>query len=265
MVEIDQGQMSQVVQNLIINAKEAMPDGGEIEVACANIKQGMDCKVLQGSGSEHVRISIHDNGPGIDEDTVSKIFDPYFTTKAEGSGLGLAISHSIVLRHGGLLSVESSPRCGTTFTICLPASGQAEVGREEEEKTSVKGRKGRIMVMDDEEMIRNVASEMLALEGHEVVFARNGEEAIGLYKECLGTPEAIDLVIMDLTIPGGMGGKEAVVELLAMDAGAKVVVTSGYSTDPIMAHHQDYGFAAALVKPFEIHSFYNVINEVLGR
>ncbi len=265
LVDIDQGQMSQVIQNLIINAKEAMPDGGEIQVTCDNVHQGSERQLPLCQESKYVRVVIKDNGPGIPAESLSRIFDPYFTTKEKGSGLGLAICYSIVTKHGGHISVEPGPDSGTIFTIYLPLSADDGMPGEEEEGVIAAPKKAQIMIMDDDEMVLSVAKEMLALDGHEVLLARNGTEALRLYQERFASPQPIDLVIMDLTIPGGMGGKEAVTEILAVDPEAKIIVASGYSNDPIMANFHDYGFVAALVKPFQLAPFYRVVNKVLLR
>jgi CheY-like chemotaxis protein len=195
---------------------------------------------------------------------VSKIFDPYFTTKETGSGLGLAICHSIVTKHGGAISVDSLPQAGTVFTLYLPLS-QSTAVQEVEEEVMLKPKAACVMIMDDDEMIRRVAATMLEMEGHEVVLAKNGEEAITLYLERFASAKPVDLVIMDLTIPGGMGGKEAVSEILAVNPRAKVIVSSGYSNDPIMANPQHFGFVAALVKPIRLLPFQKIINQVLSQ
>lgn len=264
-VDIDQGQMSQVVQNLIINAREAMPDGGEIQVTCDNVPQGSERQLPLCQESKYVRVVIKDNGPGIPTEVVHRIFDPYFTTKEKGNGLGLAICYSIINKHGGHIFVETGPESGTNFTIYLLLSAADVIPGEEEEAVIAAPNKAQIMIMDDDEMVLAVTKEMLALKGHEVLRTRNGIEALRLYQERLVSPQPIDLVIMDLTIPGGMGGKEAVREILKVDPQAKVIVASGYSNDPIMANFHDYGFVAALVKPFQLAPFYRVINKVLLR
>jgi PAS domain S-box-containing protein len=264
LVDIDQGQMSQVVQNLIINAKEAMAGGGEIQVTCDNVPPGTEPQAAPDQEGRYVRVRIQDNGPGMSAEIVSKIFDPYFTTKETGSGLGLAICHSIVTKHGGAISVDSLPQAGTVFTLYLPLS-QSTAVQEVEEEVMLKPKAACVMIMDDDEMIRRVAATMLEMEGHEVVLAKNGEEAITLYLERFASAKPVDLVIMDLTIPGGMGGKEAVSEILAVNPRAKVIVSSGYSNDPIMANPQHFGFVAALVKPIRLLPFQKIINQVLSQ
>ena len=252
LVQIDPGQMSQVIQNMVINAAQAMPEGGSVLVACRN-------RPTTGKGGKSVRdaveISITDSGSGINPDIIDKLFDPYFTTKAKGSGLGLSICHSIVHQHGGTISVTSSPGKGATFTILLPVGPKKEqtgARRREEllpEQTS--DQKGvRILLMDDEEMVSKVASAMLRHLGHEVELARDGQEAIFLYKQSMEEGRKFALIIMDLTIPGGMGGKDAIREIHKIDPKVSAIVASGYSNDPIIASFAEYGFCAAIIKPF---------------
>ncbi len=263
-VEVDHGQISQVIQNLIINAKEAMPDGGMIEVGCSNIPAGaIDKSIPLSPEGKYVKITIKDNGPGIPAEILERIFDPYFTTKDKGNGLGLAICHSIINKHEGHLAVEATSKRGSVFSIHLPAADASLLREVNGEVATATPKAARIMVMDDDDMIRAIAEQMLAVEGHEVLQARSGSEALSLYKESMESAKNIDVVIMDLTIPGGMGGKEAVKEILAIDPSAQVVVSSGYSNDPIMAKFKEYGFVAALDKPFRMQALFKVINKVL--
>ena len=263
-VEIDKEQMSQVIQNLIINASHAMPEGGIIEITCENMsKEGIaESRLAQ---KDYIKITISDSGIGIPENIIDKIFDPYFSSKQqEGSGLGLAISHSIITKHNGHIAVKSTPGVGTTFTIYLPVSADQQEHEKREETITEHKDKAKIMVMDDEELVRDVAQSMLNLMGHEVVLVQDGAGALELYREHSDSGEPIDIVVMDLTIPGGMGGKDAVKEILAFDPDAKVIVSSGYSNDPIMANCQKYGFCAAIVKPYQLQELTKVINQVLA-
>jgi PAS domain S-box-containing protein len=262
-VEVDTGQISQVIQNIILNAAAAMSEGGTVTVTCSNYYNNKDSLFLKAGC--YVKGVIADQGVGISADTLDKIFDPFFTTKKAGSGLGLAITHSIIANHGGHISVESKPGVGTTFTFYLPASGQMPVAQAKLELAidNVKG-KGRIMIMDDDDMIRTLVESMLDSLGYEALTARDGDEAVRLYREAMAKGEAIAAIIMDLTIPGGLGGKEAVKEIHKIDPAAKVVVSSGYSNDPIMADYLDYGFCAAMVKPFKLREFQEVISKVLA-
>lgn len=261
--EVDKGQISQVIQNIILNAKHAMPGGGVIQISCANIDSIAAERVFLPEKNKYVRLVITDSGIGIPESVIDKIFDPYFSTKKEGSGLGLAITHSIISKHNGNISVTSTPGKGTTFTIYLPASPQAQARQLQGEEVPAKG-KYRIMIMDDEELVRHVATGMLSHLGHETVAARDGEEAIYFFKKNLESGTPVDLIIMDLTIPGGMGGKDAVQAILAINPEARVIVSSGYSTDPIMANFRDYGFCGAMVKPYQLHELSAAINQAFG-
>lgn len=263
LVDIDRGQMGQVIQNLVINAKHAMPAGGIITVTCENMLSSGDESILLPRKNNYVRVSISDSGVGIPEDVIDKIFDPYFSTKQKGSGLGLAISHSVVSKHDGNIFVQSKLGEGTTFTIYLPASVQQQRKEKRKETIGFGTSKAKIMVMDDEEIVRNVAQAMLTKLGHDVVLAQDGAEALKIYNENRNTDKPIDIVIMDLTIPGGIGGKDAVKNILALDPDAKVIVSSGYSNDPIMANCQEYGFVAAVIKPYHFQELIKVINQVL--
>jgi CheY-like chemotaxis protein len=210
-----------------------------------------------------VKISIQDRGIGIPEKYLDRVFDPYFSTKKEGSGLGLAISHSIISKHDGHIAVHSKQGEGTTFTIHLPASEKGVLATETD-KDKVPAGPARILVMDDEETVLEVVRSMLAHLGHEVSITKEGAEAVALYEEHLATAAPFDLVLMDLTIPGGMGGKEAVARIRAIDPRARVVVSSGYSNDPVMANYAEYGFAAAIVKPYKLAELAEVINSILA-
>ncbi|MEA3347709.1 MAG: PocR ligand-binding domain-containing protein [Pseudomonadota bacterium] len=211
LVDVDTGQMSQVIQNLVINARHAMPEGGEINISCENI---IDITYETGSGlpgDKYIKLAIADTGGGIPEKYLDKIFDPYFSTKTTGSGLGLAVTHSIINKHDGHISVRSKSGEGTTFTIYLPASAE-QISHEPAAKMRKpeKSVKSTILVMDDEETIRNLAKQMLFHFGHDVLLARDGREAIAIFKEHHHSDNPVDVIIMDLTIPGGMGGKDAI-------------------------------------------------------
>ena len=265
LVEIDKGQMSQVIQNLILNARDAMPEGGLIRVGCKNLESLAGEDVPLPENERYVKIMIQDNGAGIPADVIDKIFDPYFSTKPKGSGLGLAVVHSIISKHKGYVSVESRPGEGAAFVIYLPASAEEDQPEKKvapppiEEKGKIK-----VLVMDDEEMVRDAALNMLEYLGIDVVLAKDGAEAVAIYQEAEGSAEPIDLVIMDLTIPGGMGGQEAVAEIHKINPEAKVVVSSGYSNDPVLASYQEHGFCAAMVKPFRIDDLREVIDRALS-
>ena len=260
-VSIDTGQISQVVQNIIINAIHAMPEGGAIKISCENFSNA-NRHVIALQEGDYVRISIKDEGPGIPQDLLDKIFDPYFTTKEEGSGLGLALTHSIVTKHQGHIEVNSG-NWGTDFIIYLPAVPATLEEQEEVEKTSFREIKGNILIMDDEAMIREIAGDLLAHLGFEVETVSNGQDAIELYKDKLNSDSPFDAVIMDLTIPGGMGGKEAIQKLLEIDPKVKGIVSSGYSNDPVMAEHKKYGFVGMVHKPFEVEELVATLRNVI--
>jgi len=253
-VDVDGGQIGQVIQNIIINAKQAMPEGGAILIECSNVYDVAQEKLLNVTSGEYVCIRIQDSGIGISKEIIDKVFDPYFTTKQEGSGLGLAICYSIVNKHSGVLTVNSISGKGSTFTLYLPAiihsTKKNSTGKANEKLMQAKA--VRVMVMDDEKMLLDVAKAQLSVLGHEPVLVSDGAQAISVYKDmkALGTP--VDIVIMDLTIPGGMGGQEAAERLLQIDPGAKIIVSSGYSNDPIMAEYKKYGFCCAIAKPFDL-------------
>ena len=261
-VEMDEGQMSQVINNLVINAVKSMPKGGTIKVRAENATVGTERtkQSLPLEGENYVKISIQDEGIGIPKEHLQKIFDPYFTTRKKGSGLGLAISYSIVQKHHGYITAESELGVGTTFHIFLPAS-EKEVITERHAKEIVRGEKGRVLIMDDEEIVRDVASGMLEHIGYEVEVAKDGAEAIALYKQTQESQVPFDVVILDLTVPGGMGGKETIEKLIELDPQAKAIVSSGYSTDPVMSEFREYGFSSVVSKPYKIEELREALHK----
>jgi PAS domain S-box-containing protein len=260
-VEADEGQISQVLNNIIINANHAMSEGGTVQMYCGNVVVDQSDPLL--AKGKYILISIMDHGTGITKEHLSKIFDPYFTTKKKGSGLGLSTSYSIVRSHGGHITVESFPGIGTTFKIYLPASGEGKPADCAGEARFVTG-KGRILVMDDEEAVRDVAQGMLETLGYSVTLAKDGTEAIEIYKVAMASGAPFDSVLMDLTIPGGMGGMEAVKRILEIDSEAKAIVCSGYSNDTIMANYNSYGFRAVVPKPYSLKQLGSAISDVLS-
>lgn len=261
-VKVDTGQISQVVQNIILNGAAAMPKGGTITVSCTNHSIEQDTPFLK--GGQYVQVTIADHGVGIPADELDKIFDPFFTTKKLGSGLGLAISNSIVNSHGGHIEVDSKLEQGTTFIFYLPAStAKPHVPLEKVLQVDHVQGNGRIMIMDDDKMIRDLLGNMLESFGYETLFAKSGEEAIKLYQQAKKNNAPIAAIIMDLTIPGGMGGKEAVQEIHKLDPGAKVIVSSGYSNDPVLSDYSKYGFCAAMIKPFKLLELQEILNKIL--
>ncbi len=261
-VEMDEGQMTQVINNLVINAVKSMPKGGTIKVCAENATLGTEGtkQRLPLEGGKYVKISIQDQGTGIPKEHLQKIFDPYFTTRKKGSGLGLAISYSIIQKHHGYITAESESGVGTTFHIFLPAS-EKEVLTEKSAKEIVRGEKGRVLIMDDEEIVRDVASGMLKHIGYEVEVAKDGAEAIALYRQAQESQVPFDVVILDLTVPGGMGGKETIEKLVQLDSQAKAIVSSGYSTDPVMSEFREYGFSSVLSKPYKIEELLEAVHK----
>ena len=252
-VEVDPGQISQVANNILINATQAMPEGGRITIRGENVR-------LPGSGpwplppGRYLRITLEDTGRGIPEENLGRVFDPYFTTKPGGSGLGLASAHSIISKHGGWIGVRSELGRGTTFEILLPASERPVApeapGTGLPQATNPTGLP--VLVMDDEAMIRDLLTDMLARLGFQARTCVCGEDAVALYQDALSQGPAYSAVIMDLTIPGGMGGQDAAARILAMDPAARLIVSSGYSNDPVLADHQRFGFSATLMKPYSL-------------
>lgn len=260
--EIDRGQISQVIQNIILNSCQAMPEGGIITIHCENYVYNGTLTLPIAAG-DYIKVSLVDRGVGIPRDLLDKIYDPYFTTKHEGNGLGLAVTHSIIIQHKGHIAVDSKQGQGTTVTIYLPAFKQKKLKEQKEEPLPVGG-KAKILFMDDDKMVRTMANEMLSHYGYEVFLAQDGQEAITLYRESLKDGAPIDLVIMDLTVPGGMGGKETIKEIIAANPQVKAIVSSGYSNNPIMANYGEYGFSAAVSKPYRQEELIKVINRIIG-
>ncbi|MDP6777005.1 MAG: ATP-binding protein, partial [Candidatus Latescibacteria bacterium] len=249
-VEVDEGQIGQVLNNLVINAKQAMPEGGSIDVSAGNVDVMADSALPLEPG-RYVRISVADQGTGIPAAHLSRIFDPYFTTKQEGSGLGLAVCYSVINGHDGHITVESELGVGSTFHVYLPASADSPADSTDAEASWHVGG-GRVLIMDDEEIVRYVAGGILEETGYEVAYAENGEEAIRLYQEAMAAGHSFDVVLMDLTVPGGMGGKECIHRIREIDPDVKAIVSSGYAEDPVMAEYRDHGFSEVVPKPYKM-------------
>jgi PAS domain S-box-containing protein len=265
-VEVDEGQMNQVIQNLIMNADEAMPDGGLIRVSAENVADAERTANpnLQLNPGRHVKISIRDTGSGIPEEHLPRIFDPYFTTKEKGSGLGLSITFSIIAKHRGVITVESEVGSGAAFHFYLPSVEQPAADSNEGPRAGKPSpRRGRILLMDDEETIAGLAAELLENMGYEVEIAFDGAQALDLYENSMKGGQPFDLVIMDLTVPGGMGGKETIRILKRIDPAVKAVVSSGYANDPIMADFKAYGFRGVVTKPYGAEQLIDEISRVL--
>lgn len=259
--KVDAGQISRVIHNVVINSVQAMPDGGVVSIALAfvNLAPG---EVDTLAAGPYLRLTIADAGKGIPPENLSRVFDPYFSTKAKGnSGLGLATARSIVKKHSGHIELESQVDRGTTFRIWLPAAQPvASVAADPVHPVQPKG-SARILVMDDEEVIRRVAGRMLALANHEVEYAADGSEAIEAYAAAQRSGRPFDLVIFDLKVPGAMGGKEALIELRKIDPRIRAIASSGYSDDPVMANPHAYGFRCSLPKPYDIPDLMRAVEE----
>jgi PAS domain S-box-containing protein len=263
-VTIDAGQICQVIHNLVINARQAMEEGGECIIQAHNMT-GVEIPGLgQPASQAHdwVEIRFIDKGIGISKENLEKIFDPYFTTKSTGSGLGLATSYSIVRNHGGSLAVKSVLGEGSIFSLFLPAIPIQEMPQEVPDR-HVKIGQGKILIMDDEIQIRKVLGEMVETCGYSYHTAKDGDEAMKVFCEARNTGSPFSAVILDLTIPGGLGGKEVIGRLLAIDPHVKAIVVSGYSNDPVLANYQEYGFKGRVAKPFNLVDLSVVLHSVL--
>jgi len=262
-VEADEEQMIQAFRNIILNAAQAMPNGGEIVIEAKELAlEGSDVHELP--PGPYIMISFSDQGGGISPDILDKIFDPFFTTKGGCTGLGLSTAYSIIRKHGGSIEVDSATGAGTTVTLLIPSSGKKCEGQSPLSETAgnIPHCTGHILVMDDEEMIRNLTAELLSLLGYQVYTCSKGEEAIDMYKTALETGNPLCAVIMDLTIPGGMGGKDAAQAILAIDPGARLIVSSGYSNDPVLAEYSKYGFIAAVSKPYTVDMLLKTLGSI---
>jgi len=263
--QIDKGQFSQVITNLVINARQAMPEGGTINIKIENHQKYSSPNPDLTEGQ--VKISIQDHGCGIPKKYLNKVFDPYFTTKQQGSGLGLAMVYSIIQKHQGHIEVESEQDIGTIFTIYIPAeehsSAKLDANPDANQNVGLKKLSGRALLMDDEEIVRQTGTEILKSFGLNVESCADGGCAVEMYKSTNHKKKPFDLVILDLTIPGGMGGEEALKEILDFNPEAKVLVSSGYSTDPILANYKKYGFSGRIEKPYLIEQMHRVIQEIL--
>lgn len=264
-VEIDEGHIKQVIRNIVINAKEAMPKGGILKVCAENmaVAWGNHNPLREGI---YVKVSISDNGDGIPDEILSCIFDPYFTTKGmgaeKGRGLGLAICYSIIKKHNGLITVDSKKGTGATFHIYLPAT-ETQTTRETEIEERPASGKGKILIMDDEAYIRDIAGQILKHLGYEVAYANSGNEAVELYKRSEEAGESFDAVILDLTVHGGMGGDIAIKRLLEIDPDVRGIVSSGYAYEPVMTDFKEYGFVGAIAKPYSVRQLGETLNRVL--
>lgn len=261
-VEIDEGQFRQVLNNLVINARQAMPDGGKVDVRLQNIEIAIGAMPPLPSG-KYVKISVMDRGVGIKRELLPRIFEPYFTTKKGGCGLGLATAYSIISKHDGLIKVESTVGAGSTFQIFLPATSKHIVSLPQELRQTKFSGSGRILIMDDEVAVLKTVGAMLQKFGYEVETALDGAEAIRCYTTAMAGGNRFAAVIMDLTVPNGMGGLDAVKRLLEFDSRLRAIVSSGYSLDPVMANHREYGFVGVIQKPYRSEDLGRVLQEVI--
>jgi PAS domain S-box-containing protein len=263
-VDIDQGQISQVIHNLVINASQAMPEGGVIRVQAENLVIGSDDELAATlNRSKYVRLTVSDDGQGIAKHHLQKIFDPFFTTKSKGTGLGLATCYSILRNHEGMITVESEQGAGATFHVYLPASSGKEAEKPVVSRDPVSGN-GRVLVMDDEAILRDFIEELLKMLGYDVQGTADGVEALQAYQRAREAGTPFDCVLMDLTIPGGMGGKETIKHLLEMDPEVKAIVSSGYCDDPVMANYRKHGFKGVVAKPYDAEGLSAVLHQVIA-
>ncbi|MHB0878242.1 MAG: hybrid sensor histidine kinase/response regulator [Anaerolineae bacterium] len=260
---VDAGQIGQVIQNLVINADEAMPSGGIATIRAHNVQVQAEDRLPLAPGP-YVLITVEDNGVGIPREHLARVFDPYFTTKEGGSGIGLAVVYSVVAKHDGYVGVESEPGRGTAFRVYLPAANGTD-SVEPEPVARATGHRARILVMDDEEVVRTVAERMLSRLGYSVTTARDGLEAVQTYGHALGEGTPFDIVILDIYVPGGMSGLDALARLKELDPDVHAVVSSGYFTDPVMSDYEHHGFVGAIEKPYQIDDLTVVLESVLGR
>ncbi len=259
-VAADRGQLIQVVSNLVINAAQATEEGGEIDLRAANVALA-EGEVPPLAGGRYVRVEVEDRGVGIPTGHLDKIYDPYFTTKRKGNGLGLTTAYSIVTKHDGVIRAESEPGRGSTFFFYLPASETAPPAEEEGEEPGPGT--GRILLMDDEESIRKMGRRILESLGYRAQTAADGEEAVAKFLRARQEGDPFAAVILDLTVPGGMGGKKTLEKLRELDPEVRAVVSSGYSTDAILADPGSSGFAAAIPKPYSIENMSRTLAAVL--
>jgi PAS domain S-box-containing protein len=261
-VSADEEQLVQVINNLVVNAQQAMPEGGAIKISAENILEpGHRWEhALRVEPGRYIRISVADRGIGIPEQNLGRIFDPYFSTKEKGSGLGLATSYSIVKNHGGYVSVASKPGQGTTLTVNLPASsGEAAV----ESIDSVVSGASRILVMDDEASVRGLTVNMLKSLGHAVEVVDNGSAAVERYARALKTGQPFDAILLDLIVPCGLGGREALELISEIDPAVKAIMVSGYAQNSETSEFRDYGFKAVIAKPFTLEELKTTLHTVM--
>ncbi len=274
-VNIDENQIKQAVSNIVVNAREAMEDKGQLTVSCENVDIAEKGYMTLNQG-EYIKISFKDQGCGISKENLEKIFDPYFSTKDmgadKGQGLGLTVSYSIIQKHGGLISVESEPQTGSTFSVYLPVLSVKEPDFQKSEKKPAAREpvkkpatgKEKILLMDDEEAIRTLLNKVISRLGYDVETCIDGRAALEIYKKAMESKEPFDVVILDLTNKIGMGGQETMKKLLELDRDVKGIIITGYSDDPVVANFREYGFSGFVIKPVTRDELSKVINEVIS-
>ncbi len=262
-VLVDKGQLSQVIQNIVINAVQSMPNGGQVLISVSNYDA--EKHTLPGLlNQKYVCISIHDQGVGITEDNLKYIFDPYYTTKDRGNGLGLTICYSIIKQHNGLIDVISNPDSGTIFNIYLPAClEQVEKKSQEDHQIEQNNHDVRIIVMDDDSMVRTMVQKILSRFNYDVDFATDGNQLIDKYKSGIINNTPFHVVLTDLTVQGGLGGKECLDILKRINPNIQCIVMSGYANDPVVADYKKYGFTAKIIKPFSINELIQTIKDIV--
>jgi signal transduction histidine kinase len=260
-VDVDAGQINQVIHNVVLNAMQAMPGGGTVQVRAENVvlAAGVPFPLPEG---QYVKITVQDSGCGIPKEVLTNIFDPYFTTKPEGSGLGLTTAYAIVIKHEGYITIASEVGVGTTVVIYLPASQKAAVSAQPHSPVPLSG-SGRILVVDDEDMIRNLLRQLLESLGYTVECVQDGPEAVAAYQHAQAVGQSFAAVILDYTIPGGMGGLETLNCLRALDPQVKALISSGYANNPVMADWAYYGFSGVVAKPYTIAQLQEALHNVL--
>jgi CheY-like chemotaxis protein len=262
LIQADEGQISQVIHNLAVNAQQAMPTGGTLTIGAENVMLTAEQarqKTLSEPGN-YIKLTIQDSGTGIPPYALHKIFDPYYSTKKTGSGLGLSTAYSIITNHHGTIAVSSVQNHGSTFVIHLPAA--QETTTVPQDSLSTMPGEGRVLVMDDEESIRLLVGEMLRHLGYEVQCVAEGKEALECYQEAYHTHQPFNAVILDLTVPGGLGGKDTVEQLRQFDPQVKAIVSSGYSNDPVLSRYSTFGFHGVVAKPFRLAELSQVLHQI---
>ena len=258
----DAGQLGQVVQNLVINGAQAMPDGGTLRLEASN-EHLSDYQADSLDPGCYIRIDVRDEGAGIREEIRERIFDPFFTTRDTGTGLGLSVCDSIVRKHGGCIEVNSSEGQGTCFSIFLPAAEERAAEQPHPSRETPKG-EGRLLVVDDEETIRQTCISMLQMLGYRAEGAANSDDAVKQYRNAAAEADGFRLVLMDLTLRGGPGGCETMERLQSFDPNVRAIVCSGYAQDPVMANASAYGFCGVVSKPYTLEELSQAVSQALG-